>query len=242
MPEWFEEWFGEEYLQLYPHRDQAEADRAVALVARAHAVLAAGMAGARRRLRGRAATPAPSARPAPRCVGLDLSAHAAPRRPRGHRRAAGPGRHAPPPDPSRAAWISPSISSPASGTSSTTRSTRRAARDGRDPPARRLVRDRLSECRGGARAAGAARSACARRSGEVDIARTSRPTAGTSARRSVTPDRPAISSSGCGSSSRQQLGGMLARRRGRGRHRFGDYDAAPLRAGSPRTILVGSVA
>ena len=35
MPEWFEEWFGEEYLQLYPHRDEAEAERAVALIARA---------------------------------------------------------------------------------------------------------------------------------------------------------------------------------------------------------------
>ncbi len=35
MPEWFEEWFGEEYLQLYPHRDDAEAERAVALVAEA---------------------------------------------------------------------------------------------------------------------------------------------------------------------------------------------------------------
>jgi SAM-dependent methyltransferase len=35
MPEWFEEWFGEEYLQLYPHRDDAEADRAVALIIRA---------------------------------------------------------------------------------------------------------------------------------------------------------------------------------------------------------------
>lgn len=34
-PEWFEEWFGEEYVQLYPHRDLAEADRAVALIARA---------------------------------------------------------------------------------------------------------------------------------------------------------------------------------------------------------------
>jgi SAM-dependent methyltransferase len=32
MTEWFEEWFGEEYLRLYPHRDQAEADRAVALI------------------------------------------------------------------------------------------------------------------------------------------------------------------------------------------------------------------
>jgi SAM-dependent methyltransferase len=32
MTEWFEEWFGEEYLQLYPHRDHAEAERAVALI------------------------------------------------------------------------------------------------------------------------------------------------------------------------------------------------------------------
>ena len=32
MPEWFEEWFGEEYLELYPHRDDADADRAVGLV------------------------------------------------------------------------------------------------------------------------------------------------------------------------------------------------------------------
>jgi SAM-dependent methyltransferase len=32
MTEWFEEWFGEEYLQLYPHRDLAEAERAVALI------------------------------------------------------------------------------------------------------------------------------------------------------------------------------------------------------------------
>jgi SAM-dependent methyltransferase len=33
VTEWFEEWFGEEYLQLYPHRDDAEAARAVALLA-----------------------------------------------------------------------------------------------------------------------------------------------------------------------------------------------------------------
>jgi len=32
MTEWFEEWFGEEYLQLYPHRDDAEAEQAVGLV------------------------------------------------------------------------------------------------------------------------------------------------------------------------------------------------------------------
>lgn len=32
--EWFEEWFGEEYLQLYPHRNDAEAERAVELIGR----------------------------------------------------------------------------------------------------------------------------------------------------------------------------------------------------------------
>lgn len=34
MTEWFEEWFGEEYLHLYPHRDDQDADRLVTLVAR----------------------------------------------------------------------------------------------------------------------------------------------------------------------------------------------------------------
>jgi ubiquinone/menaquinone biosynthesis C-methylase UbiE len=33
MTEWFEEWFGEDYLRLYPHRDDADAQRAVALIA-----------------------------------------------------------------------------------------------------------------------------------------------------------------------------------------------------------------
>lgn len=32
MTEWFEQWFGEEYHVLYPHRDEEEAGRAVALV------------------------------------------------------------------------------------------------------------------------------------------------------------------------------------------------------------------
>jgi SAM-dependent methyltransferase len=32
--EWFEEWFGEDYLRLYPHRDEADAERAVALIRR----------------------------------------------------------------------------------------------------------------------------------------------------------------------------------------------------------------
>lgn len=34
MTEWFERWFGEEYLELYPHRDTADAERAITLVAR----------------------------------------------------------------------------------------------------------------------------------------------------------------------------------------------------------------
>jgi SAM-dependent methyltransferase len=34
MTEWFEEWFGEDYLRLYPHRDAADAERAVALICR----------------------------------------------------------------------------------------------------------------------------------------------------------------------------------------------------------------
>jgi SAM-dependent methyltransferase len=32
MTEWFEEWFGEEYLQLYPHRNDADAEAAVNLI------------------------------------------------------------------------------------------------------------------------------------------------------------------------------------------------------------------
>lgn len=32
MSEWFEHWFGEEYLDLYPHRDDEEADRVAALL------------------------------------------------------------------------------------------------------------------------------------------------------------------------------------------------------------------
>jgi SAM-dependent methyltransferase len=31
--EWFESWFGEDYVALYPHRNEAEAEKAVALVA-----------------------------------------------------------------------------------------------------------------------------------------------------------------------------------------------------------------
>ena len=71
MSEWFEEWFGEEYLQLYPHRDDAEAERAVRLD-RPATGLRAGLAGARRGVRG-GAPRAGVSRAGARCVGLDLS-------------------------------------------------------------------------------------------------------------------------------------------------------------------------
>lgn len=72
MTEWFEEWFGEEYLQLYPHRDAREAERAVALIL-ARTGLVPGWrvldvaCGAGRHARAFEAAGA-------RCVGLDLSA------------------------------------------------------------------------------------------------------------------------------------------------------------------------
>jgi SAM-dependent methyltransferase len=72
MTEWFEEWFGEEYLQLYPHRDAAEAERAVALI-RARTGLEPGWrvldvaCGAGRHARAFEVAGA-------WCVGLDLSA------------------------------------------------------------------------------------------------------------------------------------------------------------------------
>jgi SAM-dependent methyltransferase len=72
MTEWFEEWFGEEYLHLYPHRDAVEAERAVALIlervgfAPGWRVLDVAC-GAGRHARAFEAAGA-------RCVGLDLSA------------------------------------------------------------------------------------------------------------------------------------------------------------------------
>src|SRR3954465_15279401 len=34
MTEWFEDWFGGDYLLLFPHRDHADAERAVSLIRR----------------------------------------------------------------------------------------------------------------------------------------------------------------------------------------------------------------
>jgi SAM-dependent methyltransferase len=44
MSEWFESWFGEDYVALYPHRNAAEAGRAVELIERVASVPAGGRA------------------------------------------------------------------------------------------------------------------------------------------------------------------------------------------------------
>ncbi|HEY3012403.1 MAG TPA: methyltransferase domain-containing protein, partial [Gemmatimonadales bacterium] len=72
MTEWFEEWFGEDYLRLYPHRDDADAERAVALICRSVGLQPGWRVldvacGAGRHARAFAAAGA-------RCIGLDLSA------------------------------------------------------------------------------------------------------------------------------------------------------------------------
>lgn len=71
MSEWFEEWFGEEYLQLYPHRDEAEAARAVDLLAETTGLRSGWRVldvacGAGRHARAFRAAGA-------RCIGVDLS-------------------------------------------------------------------------------------------------------------------------------------------------------------------------
>jgi SAM-dependent methyltransferase len=70
--EWFEEWFGEEYLRLYPHRDDADAERAVGLICRSVGLepgwrVLDVACGAGRHARAFVAAGA-------RCFGLDLSA------------------------------------------------------------------------------------------------------------------------------------------------------------------------
>lgn len=70
--EWFEEWFGEDYLRLYPHRDDADAERAVGLISRTVGLQPGWRVldvacGAGRHARAFAAAGA-------RCFGLDLSA------------------------------------------------------------------------------------------------------------------------------------------------------------------------
>ena len=146
MTEWFEEWFGEDYLQLYPHRDEAEAERAVGLILGAVRVRSRA-GGCSTWPAAQAAMPAPSRRPAPAASALDLSGDAAARRPPGDRRAAGPGRHARPADPPRLHGSHRQSVHQLRLLRAGRRARRGAGGDGRHRPARRLVRDRFSQCR-----------------------------------------------------------------------------------------------
>ncbi|MGH7579694.1 MAG: class I SAM-dependent methyltransferase [Gemmatimonadales bacterium] len=238
MPEWFEEWFGEEYLQLYPHRDQAEADRAVALVAEATGlvpgwrVLDVGCGAGRhaRAFRSRGA----------RCFGLDLSLTLlriargvtdAPLVRADMRRL-----------PIRPGSMDLTVSLFTSfGYFERDEEHAEALRGmvGTLRPGGWFVIDFLNaaEVRGRL----VARESVPVRGGEVDVSRSVSPDGRYVCKTIVTPDgrkfaervrlfEPA------------EITTMLADAGVAVRHRFGDYDATPLRAGSPRTILAGSVA
>jgi SAM-dependent methyltransferase len=238
MPEWFEEWFGEEYLRLYPHRNEAEADRAVALVARITGlrpgwrVLDVGC-GAGRHARAFGAIGA-------RCVGLDLS-HALLRIARGVTDA-----------PLVRADMRELPIRPGSMdlTVSLFTSFGYFERDeehagalhemvGTLRPGGWFVIDFLnaSEVRGRL----VPRERVPVLGGEVDVARSVSPDGRYVCKAIVTPDgrefvervrlfEPA------------EIAAMLGDVGIDVRHRLGDYDAAPLGAGSPRTILAGPVA
>jgi SAM-dependent methyltransferase len=238
MPEWFEEWFGEEYLQLYPHRDEAEADRAVALVARATGlrpgwrVLDVGC-GAGRHARAFRAVGA-------RCVGLDLSltllriARGVTDAPlvRADMREL----------PIRPGSMDLTVSLFTSfGYFERDEEHAGALREmvGTLRPGGWLVIDFLnaSEVRGRL----VPRERVPVLGGEVEVAR------------SVSPDGRYVCKTIVTSDGRRfiervrlfepaEIAAMLGQAGIDVRHRFGDYDAAPLRSGSPRTILAGSVA
>jgi SAM-dependent methyltransferase len=237
MAEWFEEWFGEEYLQLYPHRDQAEADRAVALVARATGlrpgwrVLDVGC-GAGRHARAFRAVRA-------RCVGLDLS--------RTLLRIA------------RGVTDAPLVRAdmrelpirPGSMDLTVSLFTSFGYFESDDEHARAL-----SEMAGTLRPGGwfvidflnpsevrgrlVARELVPVTGGVMDVARSVSPDGHYVCKTIVTPDgrkfvervrlfEPA------------EISAMLSDAGIDVRHRFGDYDAGPLRPGSPRTIMAGSI-
>jgi SAM-dependent methyltransferase len=238
MPEWFEEWFGEEYLQLYPHRDDAEAERAVALIARATG-LAAGWrvldvgSGAGRHARAFQTLGA-------RCVGLDLSATLlrvargvtdAPLVRADMRRI-----------PIRQGRMDLTVSLFTSfGYFEHDEEHAAALREmvGTLRPGGWLVIDFLNAAE--VRRRLVPRETVAIRGGEAEVARTMSPDGRYVCKTIMTPagrrftERVRLFDQG-------QMSAMLRAAGVEVRHSFGDYDAAPLRPDSPRTILVGRTA
>jgi SAM-dependent methyltransferase len=238
MPEWFEEWFGEEYLQLYPHRDDAEAERAVALIVRATG-LAAGWrvldvgCGAGRHARAFRAIGA-------RCVGLDLSrtllrvARGITDAPlvRGDMRRM----------PIRPGSMDLTVSLFTSfGYFEHDEEHAAALREmvGTLRPGGWFVIDFLNAAE--VRRRLVARETVAVRGGQAEVARTMSPDGRYVCKTIVTPagrrftERVRLFDPG-------QMSALLSDAGVEVRHRFGDYEAAPLRSDSPRTILTGRVA
>jgi SAM-dependent methyltransferase len=238
MPEWFEEWFGEEYLQLYPHRDDAEAERAVALIARATGlspgwrVLDVGC-GAGRHARAFQAAGA-------RCVGLDLS-RVLLRVARGVTQAPlvrGDMRHLP----IRAGSMDLTVSLFTSfGYFEHDQEHAAALREMVDTlrPGGWFVIDFLNADE--VRRRLVARETVAVPDGRAEIARTMSPDGRYVCKTIVTPrggrftERVRLFEQG-------HMIGMLEEAGLDVRHRYGDYDAGALRPDSPRTILAGRAA
>ena len=238
MPEWFEEWFGEEYLQLYPHRDDAEAERAVGLIVRATGlapswrVLDVGCGAGRHARAFRAA--------GARCVGLDLS--------RTLLRVA------------RGVTDAPLVRAdmrripirPGSMDLTVSLFTSFGYFE-HDEEHAGVLREMVATIRPGGwfvidflNAAEVRRRLVARetvpvRGGSAEVARTMSPDGRYVCKTIVTPagrrytERVRLFD-------QAQMSAMLSDVGLEVRHRFGDYDAAPIRPDSPRTILAGRVA
>lgn len=238
MAEWFEEWFGEEYLQLYPHRDDAEAERAVALIAGVTGLRAGWRVldvgcGAGRHARAFRAIGS-------RCVGLDLSLTLL-------RRAQRVTDAPPVRGDMRRLPIRP-------GSMDLTVSLFTSfGYFGRDEEHARALSEMVSTLRSGGwfvidflNAAEVRRRLVTServsvRGGEVEVARAVSADGRYVCKTIVTPggrrftERVRLFEPG-------QIASMLEAAGVDLQARYGDYDAAPLRPGSPRTILAGRVA
>jgi SAM-dependent methyltransferase len=237
MTEWFEEWFGEDYLRLYPHRDDADAERAVALIGRTVGLQPGWRVldvacGAGRHARAFRAAGA-------RCFGLDLSATLL--------RLA------------RQVTDAPLIRAdmrqlpirPLSMDLTVNLFTSFGYFD-RDAEHTAALEEMVSTVRPGGWFVIDFLNPAAVRRRLVPEETLDLPGQTIQVSRSVSPDGRYVCKSIRAAKGRhytervrlfepQQITGMLENAGVRVRHRFGDYDASPLTADAPRTILVGQV-